>query len=374
MKKNSTPIKSTILCVLMSACLFLSGTNTQAQIVFDYVADSDGNWSDDATWQGGTSPGDSVGESHIKINKNVTVTLDVSVTVDGNDSSMSKVFINEGTIDGTGRRLILRNTLFRGRKPLVGDNPLIKVDTTVFGKGTNYKFDGLLKCHDLVNRGGKVIVDSGKIMVRDNLILQRGVLIINDTARFRVSDSINVRLKGGRIINRSGTPLIGIIPRMMFDQRMDSLKALAPRIHHVDINLPGKADSVVLAEDIEIDSLILNKGILRLKDKKLVVTGKFTQDSGLIAGSVKARMVIQGTGDPIRLKMEKGKRKLKMLHIAREVILDDSLSIADTLELDKDAIMELTKGVLIVNGKAKIAKGKLRGSKHAAIQFKKGEM
>ncbi len=374
MKKKFT-LKKEISIVFLTICLLLFNLILHAQIPnvkFNYVANSNGDWSSSGTWQGNQAPpGDTIKNVNIKINAGVTVRLDKSIIIDGVDSSKTKQFLINGKIEGAGKSLKMSNMHVFG---LGKAKPHIKVDTILFGMGTNYNYNGLLTCKDLINRGGRVVIDSGKIWISRKLILLKGVVIVRDTANFRLKDSVLVHLNGGRLINRSGTPLIAKLKRMRFEQRMDSLKAFADSIEYVEIDLPAENDSIILSDNLIIDSLELKKGTLKLNDKKLVILGQFIPGDGKIAGSKKAMLHIKGSGAPVMLSFAPGKRYLKKLHIAREVSLDDSLTVTDTLAIEKGGVLELKKGLMKIDGKLISAKGLIRGSQKAIMEFTKGEL
>ncbi len=276
MKNYNTFLKINIAIWLLTILSSFSFLNAQPQ----YIANSSGDWSSSATWQGSSTPGDTIGANeNVQINSGVTVTLNQDlqingsgaiVNVDGTLQSNGEISVNQGTIDGSANGNLDVNQLTLATTGAVDKNGetkanVIEVDAPITLSDTLVAQDTLLLKNDLtgssnpnpgpggaaveIGANGFIVIDGGQLGGSNTV---PGPGPVPGENLFAPLGNYNVIFKSGGV---SATVLLG-----------------ANDPNNVILMMDASSDQVDLNEDANINNnLILNKGMVNLDGNTLNV-------------------------------------------------------------------------------------------------------
>jgi len=281
MKNYNTFLKAKIAICLLAILSSFSSLNAQI------VANSDGQWNSSATWQGGTSPGNTISANeNVQINSGVTVTLDQDLQINGTLNV-------EGTLQGNGD-ISVENT---GK--IEGSSATSSLDVNQLTLATSgaVDIDGEIKAN--VIEVDAPITISNTLVARDTLLLKNDLTGPSNPnpgaggAAIEIGANGYIVIDGGQLGGGSpGGP--GPVPgedlfaplgnyNVIFKSGGVSATVLLGTNdpNNVILRMDGSSNEVVLNADANINNnLILKKGMVNLNDNMLNVGSTLRLSNG----------------------------------------------------------------------------------------------
>lgn len=283
-------MKKTLLNLRMAVIglgLFISTAANAAT----FTAVVSGNWSSAATW-GGTAPTGTVSNDNIVIPSGLTVTMDMDVTFTGN-LILPNTFNVNGTLTNTTNNWL---TITQGALTGSGTVSIKRVNFTNTGTSA---FTGTMNV-GILNNSASTLGFVAIANVSDSLILESGILTLNNTSNLSLLANATIRVNSGSLTNSGGVFGLANSYNVMYvgSSKTTGLELSGTTVQNIWVKMSNNTQSVTLNTNFTVNgNLTFNNGKMNLNGKKLTLKGDLNMSSSnAFVSNSTSEMVIEGSG------------------------------------------------------------------------------
>lgn len=339
-------VQATLFVLLLAMLPFAANSTTYTAVVA-------GNWSSALTW-GGNAPGSNITGAHqIVIAANVTVTMDVDVTINNPLATMTLL----GNVQSAGHELVLT------AGTVAGTGDLILHQLTVGAMGA-IATTGEITVGTLETASTALTLQAD-LQVQTMLTISAGNFSIANSGSLMLDAGATINMAGGIFLAGQGAMQTAGDINLMYTGPSSTTGAEADlgTIANLTVQLSNSNQNLSLDDDLTVtDSLRLLMGHLVLSGNQLTVTGTVQHTAqASITGDTNAGLVLDGTGNV-------------SLVFSLNGSLLDSLTVSQTggnVSLNSDLTVQtavnLQQGTLTLNGNDLTINGSLTTAVGASI-------
>jgi hypothetical protein len=321
MKHFNTTIKKWCLAALMF------GTSYGFAATFTAIAS--GNWTSNATWQGGLAPGTTINNNDdIIINSGVTVSMDQDVTFNG-----FNILVPGGSIQVNGTLTSTNNsTLSMNNGDLMGSGTIDLYRLEFSGLST-YNHTGSATVGTFQNSNLTLSI-LGTTNVSDSLILEDGSITISTGGTIDLSSNSNVKVNNGAMTINGGTftNVNAYNTYYVGTSKTTGIEATGSGMTDMMVMLDN-GESLSMGSDINAQgNIMLSGGNLDLNGFDLTISNDFMTSNGamLEADANSALKVFTSTDLSSNIAFASGSETIGSIHV------DDGISGNYTLTIESD--------------------------------------
>jgi len=349
MKKSLlNPVKTGLLLAsFLLVCGIASGTGT-------YTAIASGDWSNSATWSGGTVPPTTLGAGdQVTIAATYTVTMDNNVTINGLLASLDV----EGTLTSTSN--ITLNLIY-GNITSTANTGSITATKIVLGASGALSYTGSIVA-DTLSNAIVGLASAAQITVNDVLMLPAVLNVTGASSSLTTGSNATILISGGGLASSSGGTLdlsANYNVEYITSSSTTGLELSGSGLKKVIINV-GSSNNVTLNSNLTTnDSLKFVSGSLVLNGYNLTANDEVSGDI-MIAGNSSSNLTINTSGGLASyITFTSGFQNLNNLTVnvgsGHSVILWSALAVHGNVAL--------TSGNLDMSGESLMVEGNITGS------------
>lgn len=317
----------------MAAALMMCSAASYAATITATVS---GNWSNAATWSGGT-PGTSITVDNVVIPSGITVTLDADVQFSGLLSSLS---VN-GSLNST-----TSNSLTITSFSNLSGSGALNLRYLELGAAGGMSFSGTATVYRFVTSATSLNLAS-QITLMDTLHLKAGSLSLGTGSNLMLSSNSNIKVEDGSISTGgglfTGTNSYNVL--YVGSSKTTGIEMNGAGFNDFKVQLSGSNQNLSLGSNTTVNGTLSHMmGNLVLNGKTLTIKGNYTTaNNGGISGSASSNLVIQTSSAlSAALSFNSGSRTLNNFEI--NIASGGNADLATDLAISGD--LKLTKGNL----------------------------
>lgn len=358
MKQLNLSIKKWCLAALML------GTSYSFAATFTAIAS--GNWTTNATWQGGVAPGTTIdANDDIIINSGVTVSMDQDVTLNG-----FNILLPGGSIQVNGTLMSTNSsTLYMNNGDLTGTGTIM-LDRLEFSGLSSFNHSGMATVATFQNSNIALSL-VGTMNITDSLILEDGSLTIANGSTLDLTTNSHVKVNNGAMTINGGTfaNINAYTTYYVGSSKTTGIEATGSGMTDLFVMLDN-GESLSMGSDLSPQgNIMLSGGNLDLNGFDLTISNDFMTSNGamLEADPNSSLNIFSTTEFTNDLEFATGSQSLGTLHV------DDGgngtyvLNVASDLNIANE--LYLQRGKLFMDGNLTLS-----NSNNAELKIAKGDI
>lgn len=322
MKHLNSTIKKWCLAALML------GTSYSFAATFTAIAS--GNWTSNATWQGGIAPGTTINNNDdIIINSGVVVSMDQDVTFNG----FNILIPGGGSIQVNGTLTSTNNsTLYMNNGDLMGSGT-INLYRLEFSGFSTFNHTGTANIGSFQNSNLTLSI-LGSMNVSDSLILEDGSITISTGGTIDLNSNSNVKVNNGAMTINGGTfsNVNAYSTYYVGASKTTGIEATGSGMTDMMVMLDN-GESLSLGSDIDAQgNIMLSGGNLDLNGFDLTINNDFmTSNGAMLEGNANSSLnIFTSTSLSSNIAFASGSETIGKIHV------DDGISGNYTLTIQSD--------------------------------------